>query len=294
MIALLAIGLFWGANWPIMKIGLHDAGPIAFAAMRNGGGAVVLFAVLVMLGRVSRPVGWPGLVALGLLQTTGQVGLSVWALTVGGAGKVAVLVYTMPFWVVLLAWPLLGERIGRAQWLALGCGLAGVIAIVDPRALRGASLASDLLALGSSICWALGSIVAKRLRLAGDLLANTAWQMLFGSIPLIVLAFVIPERAVIWSDAFRWAIGYNVFVATALAWFLWMFALRALPASIASMGLLITPVIGVCIAWLVLAERPGPLEIAGMLLISGSLLIVALVRVPSGRYEASSDSRAAR
>jgi drug/metabolite transporter (DMT)-like permease len=49
------------------------------------------------------------------LTTTGSVGFSTWALESGAAGKTAVLVYTMPFWVLLLAWPILAERIRGLQ-----------------------------------------------------------------------------------------------------------------------------------------------------------------------------------
>ncbi len=285
--ALLALSLLWGSNWAVMKIALRDVGPIAFAAMRNGLGAVALFAVLLALHRATRPVGWRGLIVLGLLQTTGQVGLATWALTAGGAGKVAVLVYTMPFWVVLLAWPLLGERIVRLQWVALTFGLVGIVAIVDPRTLGGASLGSDLLAIGSGVCWALGSIVAKRLRLQGDVLNITAWQMLFGSIPLVVLAVLIPERAIFWSANFTWALAYNVVPATALAWVLWMFALRNLKASVAAMGSLLNPIVGVGVAWLVLGDRPGGLEFAGIATIAIALLVVSF-----GPGRGATDARA--
>jgi drug/metabolite transporter (DMT)-like permease len=64
---------------------------------------------------------------VGLLQTAGNTALSLWALRQGPAGRSALLCYTMPFWVVLLAWPTLSERPTQLQALALvaaGTGLA--------------------------------------------------------------------------------------------------------------------------------------------------------------------------
>ena len=71
----------------------------------------------------------PSLIVLGLLQTSGFTGLLVWALVEGGAGKTAVLTYTMPFWTMLFAWPLLGEKLSGWQWPAAFFSLMGILFI---------------------------------------------------------------------------------------------------------------------------------------------------------------------
>jgi drug/metabolite transporter (DMT)-like permease len=122
-LALALLALIWGYNWVVMKVGLQYAQPFTFSALRTLLGAVGLFALLLVLRRPLRPPPLRWTIAIGLLQTTGFVGLMMWALESGGAGKTSVLTYTMPFWLLLLAWAFLGERLRGVQWLAVALAL---------------------------------------------------------------------------------------------------------------------------------------------------------------------------
>src|ERR1700680_1665761 len=95
--ALVLLSLVWGYNWVVMKDSLHDAGPFTFGALRMGLGALVLVAALAALRKPVRLRAPFGVLILGLLQTTAFTSLSNLAVANGGAGKTAVLVYTMPF-----------------------------------------------------------------------------------------------------------------------------------------------------------------------------------------------------
>src|SRR3569623_908247 len=148
--ALFALALIWGYNWVVMKRALAYMGPFQFAAARMLLAALVLFAVLIVTKRPWRPRALPQTLLIGLLQTCGFSALIMWALLAGGAGKVAVLSYTMPFWVMLLAWPLLGERLRDLQWLAAGEALAGHTCILEPWHLHG-SLLRDEMALAAVV-----------------------------------------------------------------------------------------------------------------------------------------------
>ena len=179
-LALLLLAVLWGYNWVVMKHALGFAGAFQFGALRTSLGALCLLALLMVLRRPMRPREIPALIVLGLLQTSGFTGLIIWALVEGGAGKTAVLTYTMPFWVMVLAWPLLGEKLKGSQWLAAGLSVLGLLFILDPLHL-GSDLFSMVLALLAGVFWALSVIVAKKLHQRApdlDLLSLTAWQML--------------------------------------------------------------------------------------------------------------------
>ena len=276
ILAILVLAVIWGYNWIMMKVGVAYAPPFTFAALRAVLGAVVLFAFMALMRKPFAVQAGPQFVLVGLLQTAGFIGFSTWALSVGGAGKTVVLVYTMPFWIVLFGWPLLGERVRGYQWPALGFGLIGLILLLDPK--TGGSLTGDVLAILAGLSWGLASIVAKRLYRRGDvdLISFTTWQMFFGSIPLVVVALVLPAPPIVWSPAFVVALAYNVLPASAFAWLLWMYALRRLPAGTAGMALLLNPLVGVLAAWLQLGERPGPLELGGMTLIALALILISV------------------
>jgi drug/metabolite transporter (DMT)-like permease len=276
--ALILLALIWGYNWVVMKIALRDCGPFTFAALRSMLGAFVLLPLLPLKGDTAAP---PkpllGIILLGLFQTAGFLGFAFWALVEGGVGKTAVLVYTMPFWVLILARLFLGERIQGVQWSAVLLSFAGLFMIFEPWHARG-GLFSELLAVLGGISWAISVIIAKRLikKEKIPLLRLTAWQMLFGAIPLVIVTFIASEGPVNWSPSFVAALLYNVIPGNAIAWFLWLYVLEKLPAGVAGMGSLAIPLVGVMSAWLQLGERPGLYETAGMLLIGFALLILSV------------------
>jgi len=103
ILALALLAVVWGYNWVVMKIGLRYAQPFTFATLRTFLAAVSLFVLLLILHRPLKPRALRLTLLVGLLQTTGFVGLIMWALQSGGAGKTSVLTYTMPFWLLLMA-----------------------------------------------------------------------------------------------------------------------------------------------------------------------------------------------
>ncbi|MHB1799616.1 MAG: DMT family transporter [Vulcanimicrobiaceae bacterium] len=275
--ALAALSLIWGYNWVVMKVAVQYAPPFAFAAVRTVLGALLLLGVAVALRRPLRPRKPWHLLGLGLFQTTGFIGLATWAVVASGAGKVAVLAYTMPFWVALLAWPVLGERLRAAQAFAVALAMAGILCILDIGQLHG-TLLSDGLGVGCGASWAIGVVIAKRMQRSDplDLLALTTWQMLIGGAALAVVALLVPGGATHWTPAYVGALVYNVVLATALAYVLWLFVVERLPAREAAMGTLVNPLVGIVAAWIQLGERPTLLEGGGMLLVVGGLAVLAL------------------
>lgn len=276
--ALLLLAAFWGYNWVVMKRALLDIGAFQFGALRTFCAALVLFALLLALKKPLGITHRARVTLIGLLQTSGFTGLIIWALVEGGAGKVAVLTYTMPFWVMVLAWPMLGEKIRGMQWLAALASVAGLLCILEPWHLHG-SLLSNTLAVLAGVSWALAVILAKKLHHQApdmDLLSFTAWQMLLGSLPIVVIALVVPAPPIRWTPYLMGALAYNILACNALAWLLWLFALQRLQAGVASMISLIIPVIGVLAAWIELHEIPSRLELTGMLLIVSALAIIAV------------------
>src|SRR3546814_10159901 len=137
-----------------MKQVLAYAGPFQFAALRHWLGAAVLFAALLLTRQSLQPPPLLPTLLIGLCQTTAFQGLEQWALLDGGAGHVALLAYTMPFWAVLLAWWLLGDRPTPRHWLGLALAGLGLLFIIEPwRDMGSASSAehkSELLSLMSN------------------------------------------------------------------------------------------------------------------------------------------------
>ncbi|HEV2622500.1 MAG TPA: EamA family transporter [Frateuria sp.] len=266
--ALSATILIWAYSWVVMKQALTWAGPFDFAALRYLFGAVVLFGAL-LLGRQSlRPPPLLPTALIGLCQTAAFQGLEQWALVGGGAGHVALLAYSMPFWAVLLAWPLLAERPTGRHWLGLALAAAGLVCILEPCRGLGSPL-STVLALAGGVGWAAGTVLSKRLfrRHAVSPLSLTSWQMLIGALALGAVALLVPQRPVDWNWRFAGVLVYSAVMASSVAWGLWLVVLKRLPTTIASVSSLGVPVVSVLLAWLILGEQPSAADGAGIVLV---------------------------
>jgi drug/metabolite transporter (DMT)-like permease len=214
--------------------------------------------------------------AFGLLQTSIFWGLSMWAVYSGAAGKTSILVYTMPFWLLLIAWPVLGEPVRGLQWACVALALAGMVSVLGVWNLHG--LFSSLLAVGAGIVWAASSVLVKIIRKHHEVdpLSLLAWQGLLGSIPLIVVALLTATGGPTWNASFIFALVFNVLPANALAWVLWLYVLHTLPTGTAGIASLSVPVVGVIAAWIQLGEQPGVPEAVGMALIVAALSILTV------------------
>ena len=129
LLALVVLSLIWGYNWVVMKQVIQYVDPFDFSAIRTVLGAATLFVVLVVLRKPMTLVAARQVMLLGVLQTAAFTALIQWALVAGGAGKTAVLVYTMPFWVIPIAWWVLGERVRGMQWAAIAVAAFGLVLI---------------------------------------------------------------------------------------------------------------------------------------------------------------------
>jgi drug/metabolite transporter (DMT)-like permease len=273
-VALGVLPFVWGYTWVPLKIGLEYCPPFTFAALRTLPAGLLLFLVAAALRRPVRlrPVGY--VVPIAVLQTGGFIGLTIAALVTGGAGRTSILANTWQFWILVMAWPILGERLRGSQWLSVGLAFAGLVLIVEPWTLRG--VASALLALGGAVCFAAGSILVKlmRRRHQVDPLSLTAWSNLFGSVPIVVAALLIERELPVWSGEFIWTFAYTLIIGTCFAVFIWLYVLYKMPAGIAGLGTMATPVMGLLFSWAQLGEQPTVLIGTGMVaILAGSAIL---------------------
>jgi len=291
--ALVVVGLLLGYNWVVMKSALDYAHPAVFAAMRVTLAGVLLFVMLIVLRRPLRPPDWRLTIPIGILGTGAMMGLMFWALKSGGAAKTSVLTYTMPIWLLVLSSIFLRERVRGLQWLFAGVALIGLLLVISPWGMGG-SLAGNLLAVAAGMCSAISAILVKLLfkRRKVDLLSLNAWQMLFGCVPLIIIAALTADSGPEWTGRFVLMLVYNVVLASALALLLWFYSLRHLSAGTAGLGRLLAPVIGVAAAWIQLGERPDRYELAGMALIMAGVAALAVLQFLGERRAARAARRA--
>ncbi|HET7402672.1 MAG TPA: DMT family transporter [Usitatibacter sp.] len=279
--ALVAMVVIWGYSWVMMKVALRHAHPFDFAAWRVGIGCAVLFAVVRMRGPKLTLRSYRMAALLGFLQVALFVTLTHLALRFAGPGKTSVLTFTMPFWMIVFAHFVLGEKMRGAQWLAVALAFAGLLLIVAPWQLT--SLAGSLLAVAAGAVWAITAVVSKKWPIAAeDPLLFTAWQLFFGFVALALLDLAYPHAPIDWTGEFVFALLFSALLATALGWWLWTYVLATTPAGIAGLNSLGIPVIAVLGSAIQLGERPPAMELAGMLAIGVALAVLGWLGLRRG------------
>jgi drug/metabolite transporter (DMT)-like permease len=268
--------LVWGYAWVLAKMALAYCGPLDLATLRAAIGAVALAPALLWMSKRILPEHPLEALGVGVIQTALFLLLNNWALAQGDAGKTSVLVFTMPFWVLLFAWPMLGERMRGVEWVAVALAGTGLVLILEPFGARTAVLAK-VLAVLAGVCWALGVVISKRLqnRHPVDLFNFTFWQMVLGLLPMIVVAAATHSRPIEWTSEFVVLSLLLGIVATAGGWMAWFYVLDRLPAGTTSMASLGIPVVALLGGAVQLGERPTAAEWAGMGLIAIALALVS-------------------
>jgi drug/metabolite transporter (DMT)-like permease len=243
-VALVVLTLVWGTNWIAMKFALGLADPVTLNVQRTWVAVIVLFAVMLAQRREFWPASWIAVVVTGFFQTTLNFGSTTMALAGGGAGRTSVLVFTMPFWTLLIAALVLHERVRGAQWFAIGAALAGLALVVEPWHWQG-DLTPKLWAVASGFGWAAGTVATKYFQRgrALDPLNFLAWQMLAGVLPLTVLLLLLDLPPVQCSTGYALLVVHIGAISTAVGFLLWIAVLGFLPAGTASLNIFAIPVI---------------------------------------------------
>jgi drug/metabolite transporter (DMT)-like permease len=280
VIVLILLVILWGYSWITSKIGLNYASSIDVVALRLELGALTLLAGLYWTRRSLKPEHWKALLLIGLIQTGAFLLLNTWALSEGGPGKTSILVFTMPFWVLVFAWPMLHERIHGLQWISVALAVAGLVFVLEPWQMH-TSMFSKTLAVLAGMCWAIGVIYAKQLhnRAKVEPLAFTFWQMLVGLVPVVLCQLLIDRPPVNWSATFIGVTLFNGIAATGLGWLAWLYVLHRLPAGTTSLSSLGIPVIAIVASWIQFGEQVGRSELTGMLLIGLALALLSYLSI---------------
>lgn len=261
--------VIWSFGWTTMKIATLYSGPLAFSAQRWLVAVVVLFGWMAATGNLRHPPPLLPTITIGLAQTAAFQALEQLALMSGGAGRTALLAYTMPFWVVPLAWWWLDDKPGPRRLACIGVAAIGFVFVIEPWRSLGSPV-SVVLAIAGGLAWAIGTVLSKRMFLRHpDVtpLQLTAWQMLAGAAASTLVACLAHERAIDWTLAYAGVLFYNGVLSSALGWMLWSLIVQRLPANVAGLTSLVVPIGVVLLAWALLDETPTGSEWAGIALI---------------------------
>ena len=277
-VALVVLTLIWGFNWVVMKVAMRHADPVVFNTQRILLAIVMLFALMVWQKKSLAPNSWIAIVVTGFLQTTVNFGSTTMAVASGGAGRASVLVFTMPFWTLLLAWPVLGERVRGSQWIAVLLALTGLTLVVEPWNWHDA-LKAKMWAVSSGFGWAAGTVATKYFQREKplDMLNFIGWQMVVGVLPFFLILELRDTPPVDWTPLYAATLAYSGAIATGVGFVLWLAVLRWLPAGTAALNMLAIPAIALVSSMIMFDERLDPIEWTGIAFLAAGLVIVSLL-----------------
>jgi drug/metabolite transporter (DMT)-like permease len=284
--SLLLIYIIWGFNWVVMKEANLFFPPALFVAYRFAVGAATLLLVTAWL-RLPLPPRkyWKWIIVTGILQ----MAINNAALQIGmetlSAGLVAVLNYSMPLWVAILAHFFLGEKLTLRKITGITISMAGLFILLNIDSIG--NIGAILLTLVGALAWAVASVILKlqdRVMKANrgsgkdqecNIIQYTTWQMVVGSLFLFLYMAIDGQGSVQWNWMAIGCLLYNGILASACAFFLWNYILTHMEAGKASVAVLAVPIVGVICGIIFLGEALTVSTALGMAcILAGILLIV--------------------
>ena len=281
--ALLAgLSLFWGLNWPGMKIIMGELPAWWFRSSCAVVGGASLLAISAASGnsiRLERRE-LPLVLLCATFSFLGWLIFSAYGVSLIGAGRAAIIAFTMPIWAALFANWILGEKLSGTKVLGLMLGGAGLCVLIGPDlvALQRAPFGAMLM-LAAAVSWAFGTTLFKRFRWTIPVASNVGWQLLLAAVPMLIVAAVrepVPDISQISREAVLSLIYIYGFPMVFCQWAYYK-TVHLFPASIAAIGTLMVPVVGVYSSHFILGEPVGWRELGALVLIVAALASVLIL-----------------
>ncbi len=302
LIAFAIVYLVWGSTYLGIRIAIETLPPFLMAALRFLSAGAILFAWSTLRGAaMPRLVEWRSALIVGaLLLVTGN-GLLTWAEQFVESGVAALIVATVPLWMVLLdALTPEGTRPTVPVIGGLILGLLGIGVLVGPGELGGEAIdgLGALVIVIAAFSWALGSIYSRRAPQSPSTLQNVGMQMLLGGTLLLLWGFALGERIdpVAVSTRSAWALVYLSLLGGVVSYSAYVWLLKvSTPAKVATYAY-VNPVVAVMLGWAFGGEALNPRVFLSMAAVVSAVVLISVRRnreIPRTAHESSTGSDAA-
>ncbi len=279
---LAALSLFWGMNWPGMKIALAELPVWWFRSMSVSAGAFGLLLIAYFTTgsiRLAKSEIMP-LVICAVFNILGWHLFTGYGVSLMPAGRASIIAFTMPVWAALLSSLVLGEALTRDKLAGLTMGVTGLAVLIGPDLviLKVAPFGA-LFMFAAAISWAIGTVLFKKYEWTSPVASLVGWQLLVGAIVITPGAMLLEPVPDLTELSGRAVIALVYLFVLPMVFCQWAYfkVVRMFPAAIAAIGTLAVPVIGVYSSAIILGEPVGWSELVAMALICGALASVLVV-----------------
>ena len=295
--AFACVYVLWGSTYAAIRIaGEHLPVPVVSGARSLI--STVLIAVIALISgkslRVPRGEG-PKLALIGLLFMSGNNMLLTWGETMLPSGMSSLIVSSLPIQIALIETFLPGgrERLNRRGWAGTLLATAGITVLVWPSLRYGAQhpgqthpVLGVVVLLCAALSFAIGSVLSRRFRFQADTFVATGWQI--GAAAIFNWGFAFAAGSLHhaqWSWRGLGAIVYLSVFGSLIGLVAFTYLLQNVPVTKVATYAFVNPVIAVLLGVLLLGERLGPSEGAGMAVIVCGVAMVVLSRTTAAKRE---------
>jgi drug/metabolite transporter (DMT)-like permease len=281
VLAFLSIYLIWGSTYLLNKIAVGQLEPFMLAGVRFLSASFLMFLIV----KVSRKSIKVTLVQLknaaiaGFLFLAIGNGVVVWALSYVDSGLAALTIASQPLIVLLLLWILENKRIKLFSWVGVFVGLLGMYLLISQNQITSSpeSLKGILMIIGCVITWGYASIFVGKAELPKNYLVNSAYQMFFGSLWLILMSMMKQEH---WISPYEWEINVKwsmlglIIFGSIVAFTSFNYLLRTVSPEKVATSTYINPIVAMILGYLVLKETISTQSaVAAVVLLTGVYFI---------------------
>ncbi|MCG8642256.1 MAG: EamA family transporter, partial [Desulfobacterales bacterium] len=259
IIALISLYIFWGGTYLGMKIAIETLPPFIMAGIRFLSAGVILY-IWARASGAERPkkIHWKNAGVIGALLLLGGNGVVAWAEQLIPSGIAALLVATVPLWIIILNWFNKNEeKPNRVIVIGTLLGFIGITVLV----LQPGGMTTDteihwigiIALLFATLSWSIGSLYSRRANLPESHLLSIAIQMLVGGGLLLVVSFLLGE----WSKfslsnitiRSYIAMGYLILFGSIIAYNAYLWLLKNAEPAWVSTYAFVNPIIAVLLGW---------------------------------------------
>ena len=288
-VCLLIVYVVWGSTYLAIRVGVETMPPLLMAAARNLVAGAIMFPAAMGARRRAIRAGqavrrwpsraeWIGCATVGVLLLVANGAVGVGEKTVP-SGLAALLVATVPLWLLGIDAVLNHARLGLAPAAGLALGLVGVGLLSGLGGGSGRiSAVGVVIILAAAFTWALGTIMTRRVTIPSSPALASGMELLCGGVALLAMAAAAGEFGSLHLVGVSWrswlALGYLIVAGSIVAFSAYGIAVRALPTATVATYAYVNPVIAVLLGSLILGERLTPAMLGGGVLIVGAVVLV--------------------
>ena len=281
--ALAVVYIIWGSTYLAIRFAVETLPPFLMAGVRFTVAGAILYGWRRAVG-FPRPTReqWKAATVVGALMLLGGNGGVVWAEQWIESGTTALVVASVPFWMVLLDWLRPGGRRPRARiWAGILIGFGGVLLLMGGPGSAPQYFTAFMVLLLASMAWAWGSLYSRSAALPAPLLA-TGMQMLTGGVLLLITGALTGELSGVDPSAFSTrsvlALVYLIVFGALIGYSAYVWLLRVTEPALASTYAYVNPVVAVLLGWLLAGERMNAQILLAAAVIVGGVVLITTSR----------------